>query len=148
MQVFKFGGASVKSSENIKNVVSIIEKYKNSELLVVVSAIGKTTDKLAKITDSYVKRSPDAFSLLEELKNEHFQILNELFEDKSFPSFDDIANTFVEIEWILEDEPQDDYDYLFDQIVSIGELLSTKIIAGYGQYRSEEHTSELQSREN
>lgn len=134
MQVFKFGGASVKSSENIKNVVSIIEKYKNSELLVVVSAIGKTTDKLARITDSYVKRSPDAFTLLEELKNEHFQILNELFEDKSFPIFDDIANTFVEIEWILEDEPQDDYDYLFDQIVSIGELLSTKIIAGYGQY--------------
>jgi len=135
MQVFKFGGASVKSSENIKNVVSIIEKYKNSELLVVVSAIGKTTDKLAKITDSYVKKTADAFALLEDLKNEHFQILNELFEDKAHPIFDDIANTFVEIEWILEEEPQDDYDYLFDQIVSIGELLSTKIIAGYGQHQ-------------
>lgn len=136
MQVFKFGGASVKSAENIRNVVSIIEKYKESELLVVVSAIGKTTDKLAKITTNYFKQEGDYFSLLEDLKNEHFQILNELFEDHNNPIFDDIANTFVEVEWILEEEPQDEFDYLFDQIVSVGELLSTKIVAAYGNYKN------------
>ncbi|MGN5953561.1 aspartate kinase [Sphingobacterium lactis] len=135
MQVFKFGGASVKSAENIRNVVSIIEKYKESELLVVVSAIGKTTDKLAKITTNYFKQEGDYFSLLEDLKNEHFQILNELFEDHNNPIFDDIANTFVEVEWILEEDPQDEFDYLFDQIVSVGELLSTKIVAAYGNYK-------------
>ena len=134
MQVFKFGGASVKSADNIKNVVSIIEKYKNSALLVVVSAIGKTTDKLARITEGFVKQNADYFGMLDSLKQEHFQILKELFPDENHPVFDDIANTFVEIEWILEDEPQDDYDYLFDQIVSIGELLSTKIIAAYAQF--------------
>ncbi len=134
MQVFKFGGASVKSADNIKNVVSIIEKYKNSALLVVVSAIGKTTDKLARITEGFVKQNADYFGMLDSLKQEHFQILRELFPDENHPIFDDIANTFVEIEWILEDEPQDDYDYLFDQIVSIGELLSTKIIAAYAQF--------------
>ncbi|GAA4148455.1 aspartate kinase [Sphingobacterium kyonggiense] len=136
MQVFKFGGASVKSAENIRNVVSIIEKYKESELLVVVSAIGKTTDKLAKITTNYFKQEGDYFGLLEDLKNEHFQILNELFEDHNNPIFDDIANTFVEVEWILEEDPQDEFDYLFDQIVSVGELLSTKIVAAYGNYKN------------
>ncbi|WP_313191731.1 aspartate kinase [Sphingobacterium sp.] len=135
MQVFKFGGASVKSAENIKNVVSIVERYKDSSLLIVVSAIGKTTDKLVKVTESYIKRDGACFEHLESLKKEHFDILHELFPDHNHPVYDDIANTFVEIEWILEEEPQDDYDYLYDQIVSVGELLSTKIVAAYSSYQ-------------
>ncbi|WP_185218405.1 aspartate kinase [Sphingobacterium mizutaii] len=135
MQVFKFGGASVKSAENIKNVVSIVERYKDSSLLIVVSAIGKTTDKLVKVTESYIKRDGACFEHLESLKKEHFDILHELFPDYNHPVYDDIANTFVEIEWILEEEPQDDYDYLYDQIVSVGELLSTKIVAAYSSYQ-------------
>lgn len=135
MQVFKFGGASVKSAENIKNVVSIVERYKDSSLLIVVSAIGKTTDKLVKVTESYIKRDGACFEHLESLKKEHFDILHELFPDHNHPVYDDIANSFVEIEWILEEEPQDDYDYLYDQIVSVGELLSTKIVAAYSSYQ-------------
>lgn len=135
MQVFKFGGASVKSAENIKNVVSIVERYRDSSLLIVVSAIGKTTDKLVKVTESYIKRDAACFEHLESLKKEHFDILHELFPDHNHPVYDDIANTFVEIEWILEEEPQDDYDYLYDQIVSVGELLSTKIVAAYSSYQ-------------
>mgnify|MGYP000908154805 FL=1 len=135
MQVFKFGGASVKSAENIKNVVSIVERYKDSSLLIVVSAIGKTTDKLVKVTESYIKRDGACFEHLESLKKEHFDILHELFPDHNHPVYDDIANTFVEIEWILEEDPQDDYDYLYDQIVSVGELLSTKIVAAYSSYQ-------------
>lgn len=135
MQVFKFGGASVKSAENIKNVVSIVERYRDSSLLIVVSAIGKTTDKLVKVTESYIKRDGACFEHLESLKKEHFDILHELFPDHNHPVYDDIANTFVEIEWILEEEPQDDYDYLYDQIVSVGELLSTKIVAAYSSYQ-------------
>ncbi|VTQ02347.1 aspartate kinase [Sphingobacterium daejeonense] len=135
MQVFKFGGASVKSAENIKNVVSIVEKHRDSSLLIVVSAIGKTTDKLVRITESYLKQDGECFALLDQLKQEHFNILNELFPAPTHPVYDDIANTFVEIEWILEEEPQDDYDYLYDQIVSVGELLSTKIVAAYSSYQ-------------
>lgn len=135
MQVYKFGGASVKSAENIKNVVSIVEKYKDSSLLIVVSAIGKTTDKLVKITESYIKRDGACFDLLDSLKQEHFNILNELFPDHNHPVYNDIANTFVEIEWILEEDPQDEYDYLYDQIVSVGELLATKIVAAYSSFQ-------------
>ncbi len=135
MQVFKFGGASVKSAENIKNVVSIIEQYKDTELLVVVSAIGKTTDKLAQITTDYFKNQGNPTALLEQLKNEHFDLLDQLFANRDAAIYNDIANTFVEVEWILEEEAQDSFDYLFDQIVSIGELLSTKIIAAYAQHQ-------------
>jgi len=103
--------------------------------LIVVSAIGKTTDKLVKVTESYIKRDGACFEHLESLKKEHFDILHELFPDHNHPVYDDIANTFVEIEWILEEDPQDDYDYLYDQIVSVGELLSTKIVAAYSSYQ-------------
>lgn len=133
MQVFKFGGASVKSAENIKNVATIIANYKSSELLVVVSAINKTTNKLEKVVEAYFHQSEDAFTLLDEVKKEHYTILDELFQDKKEAIFDEIANAFVEVEWIIEEEPLDSYEYLYDQIVSLGEILSSKILAAYLQ---------------
>ncbi|TJZ50588.1 aspartate kinase [Sphingobacterium olei] len=133
MQVFKFGGASVKDAESIKNVTAIISKYKDQELLVVVSAIGKTTDKLVEVTKNYVDQTGDAFVQLHAVKNDHFNILKQLFDTENHPIFDEIANCFVEVEWILEEEPQDSFDYLFDQIVSLGEILSSKVLAAYCQ---------------
>lgn len=134
MQVYKFGGASVKNADNIKNITSIISTYNTSELLVVVSAINKTTNKLEQVINSYYHQNGDFFGFLEEVKTEHYQILQDLFGDLSHPIFDEIANSFVEVEWILEEEPQDSYDYLYDQIVSLGEILSSKIIAAYLQH--------------
>ncbi|MBE8721014.1 aspartate kinase [Sphingobacterium pedocola] len=134
MQVFKFGGASVKDAESIKNVAAIISKYKDQELLVVVSAIGKTTDKLEEVTKNYVGQTGDAFIHLNTVKNYHFNILKQLFETENHPIFDEIANCFVEVEWILEEEPQDSFDYLFDQIVSLGEILSSKILTAYCRF--------------
>lgn len=134
MQVFKFGGASVRDAESIKNVASIILKYKEEPLLVVVSAIGKTTNALEELTKTFFQQSGDAFELLNEIKKSHFSILDQLFADHSHPIFDEIANAFVETEWILEEEPQDTYDYLYDQIVSLGELLSSRIIAAYAAH--------------
>ncbi|MCA5004932.1 aspartate kinase [Sphingobacterium bovistauri] len=131
MQVFKFGGASVKNAENIKNVASIVSTYNSTELLVVVSAVNKSTNKLEQVVESFFHQKGDYFGYLNEVKNEHHQILEILFENHSHPIFDDITNSFVEVEWILEEEPQDAFDYLYDQIVSLGELLSSKIIAAY-----------------
>ncbi|MGJ1497157.1 aspartate kinase [Sphingobacterium spiritivorum] len=134
MQIFKFGGASVRDAESIKNVASIILKYKEEPLLVVVSAIGKTTNALEELTKTFFQQSGDAFELLNEIKKSHFSILDQLFADHSHPIFDEIANAFVETEWILEEEPQDTYDYLYDQIVSLGELLSSRIISAYAAH--------------
>ncbi len=131
MQVFKFGGASVKDAESIKNVAHIVANYKKDELLVVVSAMGKTTDRLQEVTQHYVEQTGEAFARLDAVKAWHHQILVDLFDDPKHPIFDEIANCFVEVEWVLEEEPQDTYDYLFDQIVSTGEMASSKILAAY-----------------
>lgn len=131
MQVFKFGGASVKDAESVKNSAHIISKYKVDALLVVVSAMGKTTNLLEAVTKAYYQKTGEAFELLDKAKVFHYTILSDLFEDPNHPIFDEIANCFVEIEWILEEEPQDSFDYLFDQIVSTGEIISSKILAAY-----------------
>lgn len=131
MQVFKFGGASVKDADNIRNVASIIAKYQQEKLLVVVSATGKTTNRLEEVTQNYFNQEGDCHALLAKIKEEHQQVLEELFPDKASTIFDDVANSFVEIDWILEEEPQDSYDYLYDQIVSIGEIVSSKMLAAY-----------------
>lgn len=131
MQVFKFGGASMKDAEGIRNVARIITTYKEEELLVVVSALGKTTNALVDVTRHFIDQTGEAFALLEKVKNDHEKLLTDLFGAQHLPIFDEVANCFVEVEWILEEEPQDAYDYLHDQIVSTGEIVSSKILAAY-----------------
>lgn len=131
MQVFKFGGASVKDANGIKNLANIVKGYPSTNLLIVISAMGKTTNKLEELTFAYVRGEERANLIFEEIKSFHFNTLNELFEDHKNPVFDDVANTFVEIEWLLEEEASDSPAYLYDQIVSIGEVVSTKIVAAY-----------------
>ncbi len=131
MKVFKFGGASVKDAEGIKNVASIIGKHKGERLLIVVSAMGKITNKLEELTTAYLTQREDLHQIFEAVKQYHFGILNELFTDANHPVFNDIVNTFVEIDWLIEEEPNDAPDYIYDQIVSIGELVSSKILAAY-----------------
>ncbi len=131
IQVFKFGGASVKDAEGVKNLGHIISLNGDKHLLIIVSAMGKTTNALEKLTDAYIAQSDTVHLLLDEIKAYHEQILNNLFENRSHPVFDEIANAFIEIDWILEDEPHPGYDFNYDQIVSVGELVSTKIISAY-----------------
>lgn len=131
MQVYKFGGASIKNTEGIKNVTQIIQAYGAKNLLVVVSAMGKTTDKLQELAFAHINGNEQTHQILDEIKDFHFDILQKLFTDTKNPIYNDVANTFVEIEWLLEEEAEDAPDYLYDQIVSIGELVSSKIIAAY-----------------
>lgn len=130
MKVFKFGGASVKDAESVKNVAEIVKSYPNDQLVVVVSAMGKTTNKLESLLQTYIN-GEDFTSIIEELKEFHFSILEALFPDKNHAVFQDIHNAFVEIEWQLEDQPVGTYDFEYDQMVSIGEVLSTKIVSAY-----------------
>jgi aspartate kinase len=130
MLVFKFGGASVKDAGGIINLASVVKKYTGNQLLIVVSAMGKTTNALENLTRAYIDQNDNMHLIYDGIKQYHFDILHELFEPKH-PVFDEIANTFVEIDWMIEDEPHDDYDFIYDQIVSIGELVSTRIISAY-----------------
>ena len=130
MLVFKFGGASVKDAAGIINLGKVVSLFTDKQLLIVVSAMGKTTYALEKLTKAYVNQSDDLHDIYEEIKQYHYNIIGELFEAND-PVFNDVANTFVEIDWMIEDEPHDDYDFIYDQIVSIGELVSTRIVNAY-----------------
>ena len=130
LKVFKFGGASVKNADGVKNVASILQAYKDDPIMIIVSAMGKTTDALERIVTAHANKTGDAYDLLEKLKQSHYAIMEELF-GKGHPAFDDVNDTFVAIEWVLEEAPHPNYDFMYDQIVSVGELVSTKIVAAY-----------------
>jgi aspartate kinase len=130
MQVFKFGGASVKDAAGVKNVATIIQEYCATENVVVISAMGKVTNALEKITNSIIHQSADTDTLIQQLKEQHLQIANELVPASNKLN-DEIESLIAEIYWVLEDSQLKDYDYEYDQIVSIGELLSTRIVAAY-----------------
>lgn len=131
MQVYKFGGASIKNADAIKNVGEILKGVEDDQLVIVISAIGETTNKLVALTNAYLNLQANANDLLEEIKQDHFTILQDLFGAPNHRIFDEVSNAFVEVEWLLEEEPADTPDYIYDQIVSIGEIVSSKIVAGY-----------------
>ena len=131
MRVFKFGGASVKDAAGVKNLAAIVKANEQEPLLIVVSAMGKTTNLLEQITRAYFQDRNQLQELTAQLRNNHRQILNDLFPDGFAPAEDDFNNQLVELDWILEDEMNHGYDHTYDQIVSTGELLSTRIIYHY-----------------
>ncbi|QDW25563.1 aspartate kinase [Pedobacter sp. KBS0701] len=131
MDIFKFGGASVKDAAGVKNLANIVRDYKKGNLLIVISAMGKITNRLEDLTHAFLSQNDEAHEIFEEIKHFHFSIIDELFQGKHHPVYDDVANTFVEIDWLIEDEPDNNPDYIYDQIVSIGEVVSTKIVAAW-----------------
>lgn len=131
MQIFKFGGASVKDPDSIKNVSSILKKHVTEKTVVVISAMGKTTNMLEALANSYFYKEGDTDALLQDVKMFHFTIVEQLFPDKSNAVYNDIENVFVELLWALEEEPSSSFNHHYDQIVSQGEVLSTKIVSAY-----------------
>ena len=129
-KVFKFGGSSIKDVANIINVSNILKSYSNYKLVVIFSAMGKVTNMLEDVVELYVQKNGNPLIALQKVKDFHFDILNALF-NKDHLIFEDVNNLFVEIEWVLEEDPYNDYGYVYDQIVSIGEFLSTKIMSSY-----------------
>lgn len=130
MKVFKFGGASVKDAAGIKNVASIIQKYGEKDLIVVVSATGKTTNALEIVIKDYFSNA-DAKASFEIVKKNHHQICLDLFENETHEVFDKLQNVYAEVDWQLEEDRKESYNYLYDQIVSQGELISSVILSAY-----------------
>ena len=130
IKVFKFGGASIRDATAIKNVAEILQNFKNHPLIIVVSAAGKTTNALEKVVEAHQRQDGKANNLLDKVKENHYQIIRDLFGEKH-EIYNIINDTFVEIDWVLEEEPHENYDYIYDQIVSVGELVSSKIVNVY-----------------
>ena len=126
IKVFKFGGASIKSADNIRNVVSILEKHKSHKLMIIVSALGKTTNQLEQVVNQRLDKN-EALKSLEKIKQNHLEIINELGLGEDSNLLSELNDLLVEIDWALDEEGAE-YDYIYDQIVSLGELLSSKIL--------------------
>lgn len=135
MQVFKFGGASVKDAAGIKNVAGILATFKGEPLVVVVSAMGKTTNALEEVVSAYANETGTAQELLNKVRLAHFEAADELFAgDKLHSVYADMDKILSRIEEMFEKKPMAAYNFIYDQIVSAGELLATLLVSAYLNY--------------
>lgn len=129
MKVFKFGGASIKDVERIKNVAEIVKCEPTRPLLLVVSALGKTTNALEKVAAAFFEgRSPDALALFTQIKQQHLNMAKYLLVKESLAFEAAFHEITTEAEWLLHDRPVQGFDYYYDQIVCLGELMSTLLL--------------------
>ncbi|MDB3907161.1 aspartate kinase [Crocinitomicaceae bacterium] len=132
MKVFKFGGASVKDAAAVQNVADILQLFDGEKLAIVISAMGKTTNAMEQIAQAYWERDSSTFKeRVEERRLFHLDIMHSLFEDKSAPIFQEINSIFDQLTAHFDDLISENFDFEYDQIVSFGEIVSTKIIAAY-----------------
>ncbi|TFH28229.1 MAG: aspartate kinase [Bacteroidia bacterium] len=132
MLVFKFGGASVKSAEAVRNIVEILKRYHDEEIVVVVSAMGKTTNALEGIIEHYANGNSEELNLeYQKLREYHLNVLSGLFEDTHHRAYTAVEELFDELGVRLAKDPTLNYDYDYDQLICYGELLSTTIIGHF-----------------
>ncbi len=131
IRIFKFGGASVKNAEAVKNVAQIIKAHNHKNIVIIISAMGKMTNALEKVVHAFFNDKTQLETLLADIKLFHYEIANELFKNEQHPIFEQLHNEFISLEWELDEEPTYNYAQEYDQIVSKGELLSTLIVAAY-----------------
>ncbi|WP_395048220.1 aspartate kinase [Flavobacterium sp.] len=136
MRIFKFGGASVKDADGIKNVFDVLQKVGYEEVLLVVSAMGKTTNALELVIKNYFDKSASLNASVQEVKKYHNQILLDLFEDEESEVFLDVNDHFADLEYFLRSNKSPNYNFVYDQIVSFGEIISTTILSHYMNFRN------------
>jgi len=131
-KIFKFGGASTASVERIRQLPAILRSYREEQLVVVVSAMGKTTNALEKVATAFYSGAlEEALQLFQQIKDHHLTTAKYLLVQNYLAAEAHLRDFFTEIEWLLHDKPVRDYDYYYDQIVCIGELLCTSIVSAY-----------------
>jgi len=132
MKVFKFGGASVRNAEALQNVVSILQLFEGQKLVVIISAMGKTTNALEEIVKALCERRKFDFEKqVEDLKNFHLDIITELLPERTHKIYLELDDIFEHLEKKYDDQLPDNFDFEYDQIVSLGEVISTKIVNAY-----------------
>ncbi len=131
MQVLKFGGASVNDAKAIKNVAKIVQQTGYNNMLIVISAMGKTTNALERVVKNYFDNKTHLNSALQEVVEFHNQILLDLFDNQNHPIYVEVSNLFNELKAILQVNKSPNYNFVYDQIVGFGELISTRIISAF-----------------
>jgi aspartate kinase len=130
MKIFKFGGASVKDAESVKNITQILQSEGTENTVVVISAMGKTTNAFEEVIDAYFNKTDKLSDNLGFIEDYHKAIINDLF-DKGDAIYKEIDILLGELSWFLARNTSQRYNYVYDQIICFGELLSTKIVSAY-----------------
>ena len=130
MKVFKFGGASVKDAAGVRNLTDILHRYSEEQLMIIVSAIGKTTNKLEVLAEAAYNNMPFDKGF-REIQKDHNLICATLFEDDGHPVLKAIEEIIESLKNILDTSPRGSFDHFYDQIICTGELLSTTIVSAY-----------------
>jgi len=136
MKVFKFGGASVKDAQGVKNVISVLEITKEKDLVIVISAMGKTTNALEEVVYSYFSDKQASLLAVDKIHQYHGTIMEELFENKNHPVFEKINSFFLGLKRFLNTNKSQNHSFVYDQIVSYGELISTSIVSEYLAFKN------------
>ena len=140
MKIFKFGGASVKDADGVKNVTTVLEKVGYKNTLIVVSAMGKTTNSLEVIIKNYFDKSSELNASVQEVRKYHNQIVLDLFEDEDHEALFTVNAHFDDLEYFLRSNKSPNYNFVYDQIVSYGEIISTTIVSYYLNERGLKNT--------
>lgn len=131
MQVFKFGGASVKDANGVKNVAQVLKTVGFQNTLIVISAMGKTTNAIEVVISNYFHNKSQLQSALQDVRKYHNEILLELFDNEKHPVFKKISNLFEELRSFFDRNKSPDYNFVYDQSIGYGELVSTVIVSEY-----------------
>ncbi|MEX0288789.1 MAG: aspartate kinase [Flavobacteriaceae bacterium] len=131
MRVFKFGGASVKDADGVKNLASVLKATGHEDTFLVVSAMGKTTNAMEKVVDSYFEDKAKVTDAINEVKVYHKEILETLFPNHQHPIYQRISSLFEEVQGFLAWNKSPKYNFVYDQVVGYGELVSTSIVSAY-----------------
>lgn len=134
MHVFKFGGASVKDALGVKNLERVLRKVGFENTLIVISAMGKTTNALETVLENYFHNKSELQSSLQEVRKYHNAILLDLFDtnsDDAHPVFKKVTSLFDELQNFLDRNKSPDYNFVYDQVIGYGELVSTRIVSDY-----------------
>ena len=131
MRIYKFGGASVKDANGVKNLITILNTLGSEKTLIVVSAMGKTTNSLELVVKNYFDNKEELQYSINEVFTFHNKILNDLFNDNKHQIFSDVKEILENLRIFLKRNKSPDYSFVYDQVVIFGEILSTKIINSY-----------------
>lgn len=131
MKVFKFGGASVKDAEGVRNLKRVLDITAEQDLIIVVSAMGKMTNHLEKVVDAYLKKEDSLAALIIDFREFHFAILKDLFPNTSHPVYENVHGFFGKLDGFLKSNRSKKRPFVYDQVVGFGELVSTTIVSAY-----------------
>ena len=131
MRVFKFGGASVKDADAVRNVVNVLKEVGYQDTLVVISAMGKMTNAMEKVVESYFNDKANVQSSLQEVVEYHDNIITDLFQNQNHPVYNRVKMLFDEVRGFLAWNKSPKYGFVYDQVVCYGELLSSTIVSAY-----------------